>query len=30
VHRAARVDHGISHSRMGELLRLAVSARQTA
>lgn len=26
VHRAARVDHGISHARMGELLRLAVSA----
>ncbi|MEQ1953481.1 serine hydrolase [Mesorhizobium sp. CN2-181] len=24
VHRAARVDHGISHERMGELLRLAV------
>lgn len=27
VHRAARVDHGVSHLRMGELLRLAVSAR---
>lgn len=26
VHRAARVDHGIRHDRMGELLRLALSA----
>ncbi|MBB3397653.1 serine hydrolase [Rhizobium sp. BK060] len=27
VHRAARVDYGISHIRMGELMRLAISAR---
>jgi len=27
VHRAARVDHGIRHDRMGELLRLALSAK---
>ncbi|WP_454853605.1 serine hydrolase domain-containing protein [Rhizobium binxianense] len=27
VHRAARVDHGVNHVRMGELMRLAVSAR---
>ena len=26
VHRAARVDHGISHGRMGEILRLILSA----
>ena len=26
VHRAAKVDYGISHARMGEILRLALAA----